>query len=88
MMFSRHSHKDVIAVGVKDPFPRISILTNPLEHRRTIHSEYDGKETGPETMLAANSLVRRAPLAQKCPLNQYVVVCLIFSQISKKPSNR
>jgi hypothetical protein len=55
---------------------------------RTIHSEYVGKTTGPETMLAANRLVGRLLWGQKGEINQVVIFCLILRQISQSLSNR
>jgi hypothetical protein len=39
-------------------------------------------------MFAANRLVRRLPWGQKDQINQVVIFCLIFGQISKSLSNR
>ena len=67
-------------------FTRISRLVIAADSR-TIHSEYVGKTTGPETMLAANRLVGRLGWGQKDQKNQLVIFCLIFRQISKRLSN-
>ena len=68
-------------------FTRILILIIATDSR-TIHSEYVGKTTGPETMLAANRLVGSLLWGQKEQINQTVIFCLIFGQIYKSVSNR
>jgi hypothetical protein len=67
-------------------FTRIWILIIAADSR-TIHSEYIGKTTGPETMLAANRLVGSLLWGQKEQINQTVIFCLIFGQIYKSVSN-
>jgi hypothetical protein len=49
-------------------FTRISILIIAADSR-TIHSEYVGKTTGPETMFAANRLVGQSATGSKRPNN-------------------
>jgi hypothetical protein len=53
-------------------FTRISILIIAADSR-TIHSEYVGRTTGPETMLAANRLAGRLLGGQKDQINQSVI---------------
>src|ERR1700724_3486597 len=73
---------------------RSSIIGDPMmaplgrDCFRTIHSEYVGKTTGPETILAANHLVGRLPWGQKYQINQSVMFCIVFEQISKNLNNR
>ena len=53
-------------------FTRILILI-VAANRGTIHSEYVGKTTGPETTLVANRLVERLRSGQKAKINQVLM---------------